>query len=106
MTSAQVIEMELQAVLAKAQLLGVSVRVDRVPLMPLAMGNMRHVVHCWEARNASAFPLSMRSNMNFKDHQLALLSDFIEHVTHWQEGRPDRHDALIALRTLAAKEQS
>lgn len=35
---------------AKAERVGVSLRIDRVPLQPLAMGNARHAVEAWPAR--------------------------------------------------------
>lgn len=39
-----------------AEILGVSLRIDRVPLQPLAMGNARHVVDAWPARHQPEQP--------------------------------------------------
>lgn len=41
---------------AEADALGVSLRIDRVPVHPLAMGNARHVVDAWPARHQPAPP--------------------------------------------------
>jgi hypothetical protein len=37
-----------------AEILGVSLRIDRVPMPPLAMGNAVHVVEAWPARQPAA----------------------------------------------------
>lgn len=34
------------------------------------------------------------------EESIETLRDFIKRVTHWQEGRPDKHDALQALAIL------
>lgn len=36
---------------ALAEEVGVALRIERVPLQPLATGNMRHVVEAWPARH-------------------------------------------------------
>ena len=51
LTNAQIIALELRNTVARAEAMGVSIRIDRRPLQPLAMGHAEHVVETWEARN-------------------------------------------------------
>lgn len=37
---------------------------------------------------------------NAAEKALADLRSFVERSTHWQEGKPDRHDAMLALKAL------
>ena len=46
----QMIANEARKLATLAESLGVSLRIDRAPNKPLAMGNMRHVVDAWPAR--------------------------------------------------------
>lgn len=48
--SAEYIRQLGESLVVTAQKLGVSLRIDRVPLEPLAMGNVRHIVEAWPAR--------------------------------------------------------
>lgn len=41
-----------RALVALAEELGVSLRIDRQPLQPLGMGHARHVVEAWPARHS------------------------------------------------------
>lgn len=40
-----------QKLVKDAERMGVSLRIDRVPLRPLAMGHAQHVVEAWPARH-------------------------------------------------------
>ncbi len=34
---------------------------------------------------------------------LAMVTDYVHRTTHWREGRPDRHDAIQALKEMPAQ---
>lgn len=45
------IRVQAKALVAQAERLGVSLRIDRRPLQPLAMGNAEHVIEAWPSRH-------------------------------------------------------
>lgn len=49
--SAEYIRQLGESLVVAAEKLGVSLRIDRQPLQPLAMGHARHVVEAWPARH-------------------------------------------------------
>lgn len=53
---AEAIAERARDLVAQAELLGVSLRIDRVPIMPPRSGHMRHVVEAWPARHGPKAP--------------------------------------------------
>ena len=50
----EAIRIEAENLCLYAEAIGVSLRIDRVPRQPLAMGNQRYVVETWPARQNAA----------------------------------------------------
>jgi len=48
--SAEYIRQLGESLVVAAGKMGVTLRIDRAPLQPLAMGNVRHVVEAWPSR--------------------------------------------------------
>ena len=53
---AEVIAERARDLVAQAEMLGVSLRIDRVPIQPPRSGHMRHVVEAWPARHGPKAP--------------------------------------------------
>lgn len=53
---AQAIAERARDLVALAEFFGVALRIERVPLQPLATGHMRHVVEAWPARHGPKAP--------------------------------------------------
>lgn len=54
LTNADIIRLDAEQLVRRAEAMGVSLTITREPLQPLAMGHNRHVVGAWPARDPAA----------------------------------------------------
>jgi hypothetical protein len=54
LTNADIVRLDAENLVRRAEAMGVSLTITREPLQPLAMGHARHVVDAWPARTPAA----------------------------------------------------